>query len=151
MKNARKPAKRTTAKASKGFTAEERAAMREYAQELKTAARRGGRASKAEGESDLFAKIAQMPEPDRGMATRIHAIVKAAAPALSACRTRSKSRRAAGFSPRACKPPSARFRSVARHRGRSTVHATERPGAVRPRNHSLPPYPRNPIDTRTIP
>ena len=69
--------KRTTRKASKGFTDEERAAMRERAQELKAAAR------KADGESEVLAKIAEMPEPDRVMAERLHAIVKASAPALS--------------------------------------------------------------------
>ena len=70
-------AKRTTGKASKGFTAEERAAMRERAKELKSSA------DKAAGESDVLAKIAQMPERDRTMAERLHAIVKASAPALS--------------------------------------------------------------------
>jgi uncharacterized protein YdhG (YjbR/CyaY superfamily) len=75
--------KRTTGKASKGFTAEERAAMKERAQELKAAARRGPRAGKADGESAVLAKIAEMPEPDRAMAERLHAIIKASAPALS--------------------------------------------------------------------
>jgi len=87
----RKPAKTgtqqsaesTTGKASKGFTDEERAAMRERAQELKASARRGPRAGKADGESDVLAKIAEMPEPDRAMAERIHAVIKASAPALS--------------------------------------------------------------------
>jgi uncharacterized protein YdhG (YjbR/CyaY superfamily) len=69
------PAKRTTGSASKGFTSEERAAMRERAQELK--------AGKADGESDVLAKIAEMPERDRAMAERLHAIIKASAPALS--------------------------------------------------------------------
>jgi uncharacterized protein YdhG (YjbR/CyaY superfamily) len=64
---------------SKGFTAEERSAMRERAQELKADARRG----KADGESDVLAKIAEMSEPDRGMAERLHALVKASAPDLS--------------------------------------------------------------------
>ena len=72
-----------SAKKSEGFTAEERAAMRERAQELKAAARRAPRAGKADGESDVLAKIAEMPEPDRAMAERLHAIVKASAPALS--------------------------------------------------------------------
>src|SRR5205807_1305437 len=76
-------AKRTAGKASKGFTDEERAAMRERAQELKRAARRGARAGKADGEGDVLAKIAEMPESDRAMAERIHAIIKASAPALS--------------------------------------------------------------------
>ena len=64
-----------TRKAVKGFTDEERAAMKERAQELK--------ADKADGESDVLAKIAEMPKPDRAMAERLHAIVKASAPALS--------------------------------------------------------------------
>jgi uncharacterized protein YdhG (YjbR/CyaY superfamily) len=86
MKDTQKPAKSTTAKSktSTGFTAEERAAMKEHAQELKTAARRGPRAAKADGESDLLAKIAEMQEPDRAMAERIHAVIKASAPDLSA-------------------------------------------------------------------
>ncbi len=76
-------AKTTTGKASKGFTDEERAAMRERARELKAEGRRGPRAGKADGESEVLAKIAEMPEPDRAMAERLHAIVKANAPALS--------------------------------------------------------------------
>ena len=75
-------AKRTTGKASKGFTDEERAAMKERVQELKAAAQ-GPRAHKADGESDVLAKIADMPEPDRAMAERLHAIIRASAPALS--------------------------------------------------------------------
>jgi uncharacterized protein YdhG (YjbR/CyaY superfamily) len=75
-------AKRTTGKASKGFTDEERAAMRERAQELKAEARRGPRAGKADGESDVLAKIAEMPEPDRAMAERLHALITASAPDL---------------------------------------------------------------------
>ena len=80
-----KSAKSTTAsgKTSKGFTAEERAAMKERVQELKASARQGPRAHKADGESDVLAKIADMPEQDRAMAERIHAIIKASAPALS--------------------------------------------------------------------
>jgi uncharacterized protein YdhG (YjbR/CyaY superfamily) len=70
-------------RASKGFTDEERAAMKERAQELKAGGRRGKRAGEADGESDVLAKIAEMPEPDRSMAERVHAIVKASAPALS--------------------------------------------------------------------
>src|SRR5881296_61546 len=69
----------TTNKTSEGFTPEERAAMKERAQEMKAAARRG----KADGESDVLAKIAEMPEPDRAMAERLHAIIKTSAPALS--------------------------------------------------------------------
>ncbi len=87
----RKSAKAGTPKTAKsasdatftGFTAEERAAMREYAQEIKTTARRGSSATKADGESDVLAKIAEMSEPDRSMAERVHAIIKAAAPDLS--------------------------------------------------------------------
>ncbi len=67
---------------SEGFTDEERAAMRERAREL-NAARRGSRAGHADAESDLLAKIAEMPGADRAMAMRLHAIVKAGAPALS--------------------------------------------------------------------
>ena len=72
----RKPA----GKASKGFTDEEKAAMRERAREAKAAARRGG---DADGESDVLEKIAGMPQPDRAMAERLHALIKASAPALS--------------------------------------------------------------------
>ncbi len=82
-KGAQQPAKSTTGKASKGFTDEERAAMRDRAQELKAAARRRPGAGKADGESDVLAKIAEMAEPDRAMAERLHAIIKASAPALS--------------------------------------------------------------------
>ena len=78
-----KSPKSTTSKTSKGFTDEERAAMRERAQELKASGRRGSSAGKGDGESDVLAKIAAMPEPDRAMAERLHAIVKDSAPALS--------------------------------------------------------------------
>jgi uncharacterized protein YdhG (YjbR/CyaY superfamily) len=71
----------TVDKKPKGFTEEERAAMKERAQELKAEAR--ANKSRADGESALLAKIAQMPEPDRTMAKRLHAIIKASAPALS--------------------------------------------------------------------
>jgi hypothetical protein len=83
-KDTQKSAKSTTAigKASKGFTDEERAAMREHAQELK-AARAGPGAVKAHDESAVLAKIAEMPGPDRIMAERLHAIIKASAPMLS--------------------------------------------------------------------
>src|SRR4051812_30242370 len=77
----RKAAKK--GKAAKGFTDEERAAMRERAQELKAGGRRGPRAGKADGESDVLAKIAEMPKSDRVVAERLHAIVKASAPDLS--------------------------------------------------------------------
>ena len=75
----RQSAQKTAAsgKKSRGFSDEERAAMKERARELKA------EADKADGEKDVLAKIAEMPEPDRAMAERIHAIVKANAPALS--------------------------------------------------------------------
>jgi hypothetical protein len=81
----RKSAKSTSAvgKKSQGFTAEERAAIKDYLQEKKASARRGGRADEADGESEVLAKIAEMPEPDRAMAERLHAIIKASAPAVS--------------------------------------------------------------------
>src|SRR5688500_13458935 len=84
-KTTQKSAKSTTAigKTFKGFTDEERVAMKERAQELKAEAHRGPRADKAGGESAVLAKIAEMPEPDRAMAKRLHAIIKASAPALS--------------------------------------------------------------------
>ncbi|HEY1496421.1 MAG TPA: DUF1801 domain-containing protein [Candidatus Solibacter sp.] len=72
-----------TSKAGKGFTDAERAAMKERAHELKAEAGRGSGAKKADGESEVLAKIAEMPESDRGMAARLHAIVKASAPGLS--------------------------------------------------------------------
>ena len=65
------------------FTDEERDAMKERARELKAASRRSSRTDTADGERDVLAKIAEMPEPDRVMAERIHAIVKANAPALA--------------------------------------------------------------------
>ena len=105
-KATQKSAKSTTRKTSKGFTAEERAAMKERAKstgatrkqhegfsaEERVAMKERARELKAEerwkkdraaGEHDVLAKIAEMPEPDRAMAKRIHAIVKASAPALS--------------------------------------------------------------------
>jgi uncharacterized protein YdhG (YjbR/CyaY superfamily) len=72
-----------TGKVVTGFTDEERVAMKERAQELKAEARRGPRATKADGEGDVLAKIAEMPERDRAMAEQLHAIIKASAPALS--------------------------------------------------------------------
>src|SRR5215510_425053 len=85
MKDRQKPAKSSTAKnkMSGGFTDEERGAMKEHAHELKTAARRGPRAAKADGESAVLAKIAQMRGPDRALAERLHALVTTTAPALS--------------------------------------------------------------------
>ncbi len=70
-----------TSKPSKGFSAEERAAMKERAKELKAEAQADK--SKAEGESAVLAKIAEMSGSDRAMAKRLHEIVKASAPALS--------------------------------------------------------------------
>jgi uncharacterized protein YdhG (YjbR/CyaY superfamily) len=84
MKDTQKP---TTAdrkaEAADGWTADERAAMKEHAQELKRAARRSPREAEAEGEKDVLAKIAEMAEPDRSMAERLHALVRATAPTLS--------------------------------------------------------------------
>jgi uncharacterized protein YdhG (YjbR/CyaY superfamily) len=82
-KATKKPAKGTTAvnKKAKGFTDEERAAMKERAQELKAETR--ANKDKADGESDVLAKIAEMQGPDRALAKRLHAIIKASAPALS--------------------------------------------------------------------
>jgi len=86
-KEPQKPAGSAAAigKNSKGFTDEERAAMKERAQELKAEARRSSRSKKgkADGESDVLAKIAEMSEPDRSMAERLHALIKASAPDLS--------------------------------------------------------------------
>jgi uncharacterized protein YdhG (YjbR/CyaY superfamily) len=86
----RKPGTKATQKSAtsttaigKTFTDEERGAMKERVQELRAAARRGPRAAKADGESDVLAKIAEMPGPDRAMAERLHTIIKASAPALS--------------------------------------------------------------------
>jgi uncharacterized protein YdhG (YjbR/CyaY superfamily) len=83
-----KPAKKRTqksaaSKGSKGFTDDERAAMRERAQELKAAARPGPRAGKEDEESTVLAKIASMAAPDRAMGERLHAIIKTSAPGLS--------------------------------------------------------------------
>jgi len=67
-------------KKSKGFTDEEKAAMKERAKELKAEARANKK--REEGENDLLAKIAEMPEPERAMATRLHEIISEAAPDL---------------------------------------------------------------------
>jgi uncharacterized protein YdhG (YjbR/CyaY superfamily) len=76
----RKAARKGTQKSAKGFTAEERAAMKERARELKAESRR--KKSREDGERDVLAKIAEMPKADRAMAKKIHAIVTASAPAL---------------------------------------------------------------------
>jgi hypothetical protein len=85
MKDTQKSAKSTTAtdKTSEGFSDEERAAIKARAKELKADARRGPRGDKSDGELAVLAKIAEMPEPDRAMGERLHAIIKASAPALS--------------------------------------------------------------------
>jgi uncharacterized protein YdhG (YjbR/CyaY superfamily) len=72
-----KPKKAASAKTSQGFTAEERAAMKERARELKA------QAEKTNWEKDVLAKIAEMPEADRSMAERLHALIKTSAPSLS--------------------------------------------------------------------
>ena len=84
-KGAQKSPKSTTAtgKKPKGFTDEERVAMKERVQELKAAARRGPRADKADGESAVLATIAALPQPDRAMGEWLHAFIKANAPDLS--------------------------------------------------------------------
>src|SRR4030088_1857606 len=83
----RKPGTKATQKSAKSttarFTEEERGAMKQRVQELKAAARRGPRADKADEESGVLAKIAEMPETDRAMGERLHAVIKASAPALS--------------------------------------------------------------------
>jgi hypothetical protein len=85
MKDTEKSAKSATAsgKTYEGFTDEERSAMKARSQELKTATRRGSRASAADQESEVLAKITEMPEPDRVLGERLHAIIKASVPALS--------------------------------------------------------------------
>jgi uncharacterized protein YdhG (YjbR/CyaY superfamily) len=83
MDDTRKSAKSAAAagKTFEGFTDEERGAMKERAKELKGEAR--AKKGKADGERDVLAKIAEMPAPDRVMAERLHALIKASAPALS--------------------------------------------------------------------
>jgi len=85
MKDKQKSAKSTTAtrKRYEGFTDEERAAMKDRVQEQKVSARRGPRADQADAESDVLAKIAEMPETDRTLGERLHAVIKASVPALS--------------------------------------------------------------------
>ena len=82
-KGAKRSASATPGEASPGFTDEERAAMKERAEELKAARRRKPGAAKVDGEGDVLAKIAEMSEPDRAMAARLHALIKAGAPDLS--------------------------------------------------------------------
>jgi hypothetical protein len=80
MKDTQKSAETTTARdsTSEGWTDEELAAAKEHSKELKAA-----RSGKADGERDVLAKIAEMPEPDRAMAERLHALIKVSAPGLS--------------------------------------------------------------------
>jgi len=84
MKTTQKRARsaRTIGRTSKGFTDEERAAMKERVRELREDAR-GSRGKKDDGEQEVLSKIAAMPEPDRTMATRLHGIIRASAPVLS--------------------------------------------------------------------
>src|SRR5437879_8686470 len=124
-----------TGKAVKGFTDEERAAMRERAQELKAEARRGPRAKKADGEGDVLAKIAEMPEPDRAMAERLHAIIKAA---------RQPSRREPGTgcprTPRtAMSSASSKARTSSRRGTRRSASATRRTSTKAPCGRSPSP------------
>jgi len=85
MNDRQKPGKSTTAKSKtyEGFTDEERDAMKEHARELKAPGRRGPRAGQADGESEVLAKIAEMTAPDRALAERVHAVIKASAPDLT--------------------------------------------------------------------
>jgi uncharacterized protein YdhG (YjbR/CyaY superfamily) len=84
-KATKKAATKAASKSAAGFTDDERAAMQERARELKAESRPGAGSKKgdAAGEADVLAKIAAMPEPDRSLATRIHAVVKESAPELS--------------------------------------------------------------------
>ena len=85
MKAKQKSARNATAtkKRYDGFTEEEKAAMQDRVQEMKVDGRRGSRADKVDGESEVLAKIAELPESDRALAKRLHAVIKASAPALS--------------------------------------------------------------------
>jgi len=85
MKAKQKSARNATAtkKRYDGFTEEEKAAMQDRVQEMKVDGPRGSRADKADGESEVLAKIAELPESDRALAKRLHAVIKASAPALS--------------------------------------------------------------------
>ncbi len=84
-KRTQKLTETTTARRNKptGLTDEERAAIREHIQELKADGRSGPRAAQADGESAVLAKIAELPQPDRAVAERLHVIIKTAAPALA--------------------------------------------------------------------
>jgi uncharacterized protein YdhG (YjbR/CyaY superfamily) len=84
-KDTQKSAKATTgnSRSFDGFTDEERGAMKDRAKELKAGSRRGSRADEADAEGAVLEKIAELPESDRVMAERLHAVIKASAPALS--------------------------------------------------------------------
>ncbi len=85
MNDTHRPARGTTAASTTSgrFTDEERAAMKERSRELKAAARQRPRAGKADGESEVLAKLAAMPEADRALGERLHALITASVPALS--------------------------------------------------------------------
>jgi uncharacterized protein YdhG (YjbR/CyaY superfamily) len=85
MSDAQKPAKSTTAarKRYDGFSAEERAAMKDRVNEQRASARRGQRADEADGEQEVLAKLAEMSASDRALGERLHAVIKASVPALS--------------------------------------------------------------------
>ena len=84
VKDRQKPGPtRETPGTFEGFSAEERAAMKDHARDLKAAARRGPGTNRAEAESEVLAKIAEMPEADRALGERVHAIVTASAPSLT--------------------------------------------------------------------
>jgi len=85
MSDPAKSAKRKPAgdKSFEGFTAEERAAMKDHARDLKAAARRGRKATDADVEGEVRAKIAEMPEKDRVMAEQLHAVIKASVPDIA--------------------------------------------------------------------
>jgi hypothetical protein len=84
MADTKKSGRSTAArdKTYEGFTAEERAAMKDRATELKSAARRGSRAAAADGESEVLAKLGEMQDSDRTLGGRLHALIKASAPAI---------------------------------------------------------------------
>jgi uncharacterized protein YdhG (YjbR/CyaY superfamily) len=85
MSDAKKSAKSAASsdRAFEGFTAEERAAMKEHARDLKAAARRGAKPTDAEVEAEVLAKIAEMQEKDRVMAEQLHAVIKASVPGIA--------------------------------------------------------------------
>jgi hypothetical protein len=135
MKDTQKSAKTThaTDRTAERFTDEERGAMKERAQELKADARRGGRANKADEESAVLAKIAEMPESDRTMAERLHAVIKARAPALP-----SRLWYGMPASPRTARSSaSSRARRSSRRGTRRSASATRRTSTKAPCGRSL--------------